>query len=110
MGEKYNVLNPDCACYNESAATAVVEFTYDLLQSFIKTQPLYTPPLYSLNTMLEAGEPGFGTDIDSDQLLFLGPFLTDEKYLESINSIFEAANASGTEISESLRSLYTVSW
>jgi len=112
VSEKYNVLNPDCSCYNESAATVLVAFAYELLEKYIESQPLYTPPLDSLTTALESGDPiseGFLSEV-SDELFFLGPFMTDEEYLEAINSVFEAANESGTEVSESLKSLYTASW
>jgi len=111
VSEQYNILNTECACYDAERSSAVTTLAYELLSKFIKSQPLFTPPLEGLKKGLTAGEPRIMSADDSNiKDYFIGPFLTDEEYMGHIDSMINSANRTGNTISTELKALYTVSW
>jgi len=105
VSEQYNLIDDRCHQYDRNASLKVLDTAKGVLKNFIATQPLFTPPIEGFHDQLEAGNP----EVIGDGK-WVRPFLSNEEYLALINDAFDRAALSGSNSSEALRSLYSVSW
>merc|ERR1712048_686823 len=102
--------NKECSCFDESVAIKQVLGARALVTDFVKSTDLFTPPILELHQVLDEGNEFTELTEDGDEQ-FLGPFLDDDEYLETLAAIFaEVEESTGSPMSAELKGLYTVSW